>query len=162
MFFYTSLFVANLIVAFVLLWLYKPIMNAGRVVYRAILPSSKSNPASYLKQKVLLTTVNDTATPWGWKSSDTPRSMARRHAAQPSERDPRGWPGKGHDVGGRQTHRNTNVNKAVPRPADKSMQNIGWPYREEKLSSYGKANTVKRKATPKRTNLKTASKPWGW
>ena len=162
MFFYTSLFVASLIVALVIVWLFNAMKNAGKAVYSAILPSSKNNPASHVKERVLLTTVNDTPTPWGWKSSDTPRNMARRHAAQSSERTSWGWKGKGHDIDGRQAHRNTHDNKIVARPAASSMKNVGWPYREEKLSSHGKANTVKRKAPPKRTNLKTANKPWGW
>ena len=137
MFFYTSLFVASIIIALVVVWLYNAMKNVGKVVYRAILPSSKNNPASHVKKRVLHATVNDTRTPWGWQ-------------------------GKGRVAGGRNAQRKSHHNKPVANPAGRSMQNVGWPYREEKLSSFGKAHTAQRKAKPKRTNPKTASKPWGW
>jgi hypothetical protein len=80
MFFYTSLLVASVIVAFVVLWLYKAILDAGRVIYKAMmLPSSKDGPTDHLAIRTMCTTINDTPMPWGWKSDQTPRQAARVH-----------------------------------------------------------------------------------
>lgn len=69
MFFYTSLFIASILVALVLIKLYRAISDAGKAVYQAILPSSKlkHDPTSHLDKVELNTTVNDVPMPWGWQ-----------------------------------------------------------------------------------------------
>lgn len=48
-------------------------------------------------------------------------------------------------------------------PASIRSQNVGWPYREEKMRTGGKDYKTTRKVPRvKKTNLKTLSKPWGW
>jgi hypothetical protein len=42
-------------------------------------------------------------------------------------------------------------------------QKVGWPYREDMKRTGGKVYKATRKVPPPRkTNLKTLSKPWGW
>jgi len=158
MFFYTALFVASVIAAFVIIWLYRSIADAGKAVYQAMLPSSKHAATSHLESQTMRTTVNGTPTPWGWKSHETPANLAKTHAALPTEKTPWGWKGNQGEVRQRQPH---NAH-AASRTASKQKQNVGWPYREEKSEFAGKAYKVTRKVKLKKTNLATASKPWGW
>jgi hypothetical protein len=93
MFFYVALLIACVIIALVILYLYNSLVEVGRTIYRAFLPSAKTNFTTQPQDKNLATTINDTPTPWGWDSQ---------------------------------------------------------------------AYSVTRKAKPKRANLKTTGKPWGW
>lgn len=68
MFFYASLFVACVILAVIIVWLYRALAGVGQAVYQAFLPSSKrdNGPTSHLDTQRLNTTINDVPTPWGW------------------------------------------------------------------------------------------------
>jgi len=165
MFFYTSLFVASLIVALVVLWLYHALADVGKAVYRAILPSSKDNPADHLnRESVLRTTINDTPTPWGWGEHAKPSQAARTSRIAPSESVPWGWPGNDNKIRehGQQYDLNAGVALTEPAPDKKKEPATGWPYREEKFDFAGKSYKVSRKATPKKTNLRNTGTPWGW
>ena len=148
MFFYTSLFIASLVVALVIVWLYNAVADVATQIYRAFLPSSKNNTTEYVREVSLRTTINDTRTPWGWNSHETPRTVAKTHAAIPSstsKASPWGWPGSD-----------------KPKSAEKEKSKVSWPCREEESEFAGKSYKVTRKAKPRRTNLSTAGKPWGW
>jgi len=165
MFFYTSLFVASLIVALVVLWLYHAIADVGKAVYRAILPSSKGNPADHLEaETVLRTTINDTPTPWGWGDHAKPSQAARTAKIAPSDSVPWGWPGNNNEIREHGQHYDLNAGKALTEPgaAKKPKPVTGWPYREEKFDFAGKSYKVSRKAKLKKTNLGNTSTPWGW
>ena len=155
MLFYTALIIASLIVALLVLWAFQVIARAGRSVFKSRLPDAKNASTSHLRVQRLATTVNETPTPWGWKSHETPANMAKTHAAPPSRQTQ--WGGSenttrppAYDNSG--STRRVNINK----PA------IGWPYREEKSELAGKAYKVSRKTKPRLSNLGTVSKPWGW
>ena len=168
MFFYASLFVATLILAAVVLWLYRAVVGAGKAVYQAILPSSKSGSADHLAREAVRTTVNETRTPWGWGEHAKPAHAARtaKNAAAPvgkSDNVPWGWPGsekKGHDYKPGMSHARRAGADSTAKPAAKGQ--IGWPYREDKFEFAGKAYKVTRKVAPKKTNLASTGKPWGW
>ena len=99
MFFYTSLFIASLIVALVIVWLYNSVADVVTQVYRAFLPSSKNNFTDQVRDVPLhATTINDTPTPWGWNSHETPKTVAKTHAAIPSKSTPWGWSGNDREI----------------------------------------------------------------
>lgn len=157
MFFYSALFVASVIAALVILWVYNAVIEAGKVVYRAILPSSKRKATEHLdKEQRLATTINDTPTPWGWESGATPAREAHTHPALPSKQIPWGWQGN------KSKTREHGSSNAKIRSRETKTPSVGWPYREEKLELGGKTYKVSRKVRPKRTNLATTGKPWGW
>lgn len=165
MFFYTSLFIASLIVALVALWLYHALADIGKVVYRAILPSSKGNPADHLEPAaVLRTTINDTPTPWGWGDDAKPSQAARTAKIAPSDSVPWGWPGNNNKIREHGNNYDLNAGRPLvePNAAKKQKATTGWPYREEKFDFAGKSYKVSRKAKPKKTNLSNTSTPWGW
>lgn len=165
MFFYTSLFVASLIVALILLWLYHAIADVGKAVYRAILPSSKNKPTDHLDSSVVLrTTINEVPTPWGWGEHSKPSQAARIAKIAPSDSVPWGWPGNGSKIRERGQHYDLNGGQALTelKPNQKKEVLVGWPYREEKFDFAGKSYKVSRKATLKKTNLRTTGTPWGW
>lgn len=165
MFFYTSLFIASLIVALIALWLYNALVDIGKVVYQAILPSSKGNPTDHLKPEVVLrTTINDVPTPWGWGEHSKPSQAARTAKIAPSDSVPWGWPGNNSKIRehGRQYDLNGGAALTDPQPDQQAKSATGWPYREEKFDFAGKSYKVSRKATPKKTNLSKTGTPWGW
>ena len=154
MFFYTSLFVAGLIVALLILWLYNAILDVGKQVYRAILPSSKSNVTRHVQEIPLHTTINDT--------------VAKTRAAKPSKATPWGWPGNKNEVQGHgpatswPNGSKTEASLAGNGEKPKSAQKVGWPYREEEFEFAGKSYKVSRKVKKRKTNLSKTGKPWGW
>ena len=177
MVFYSLLFVASVIVALVVLYLYHQLAGAGQAVYKTLLPSSKTNPASDRDYARIATSVNDTPTPWGWKSKAAQTKKSRVHPASPPGNVPWGWKGNDHKIrehGPKPSIHNTVKSGAVgldaflkqnengPNSSSASSGNVGWPYREEKSEFAGKVYKMKRKAAPARTNLRTAGKPWGW
>jgi hypothetical protein len=66
MFFYVALLIACVIIALVILYLYNSLVDVGRTIYRAFLPSARTNFTTQPQAKNLATTINDTRTPWGW------------------------------------------------------------------------------------------------
>jgi hypothetical protein len=165
MFFYTSLFIASLIVALVVLWLYHALADVGKAVYRAILPSSKGNSTDHLTSEAYRrTTINDTPTPWGWGEHAKPSQAARTAKIAPSDSAPWGWPGNKNKIRERGQQYDLNGGAALTEtaPEKKKETGTGWPYREEKFDFAGKSYKVSRKASPKKTNLRNTGTPWGW
>lgn len=174
MFFYTSLFVASVIVALVVVWLFNAIMDVGKQVYRAMLPSSKDNLTSHVHDVPLNTTINDTPTPWGWKSHETPRNAAKTHAATPipAKSTPWGWPGNEGEVrkhgpehvmpNGSRTEADMWGLGGKAKSTEPAKLKVGWPYREEKFEFAGKSYKVSRKRKVRKTDLSKTGKPWGW
>jgi hypothetical protein len=177
MVFYSILFVASVIVALVVLYLYHMLADVGKTVYKAFLPSTKDSSSNHQTKVKVATSINDTPTPWGWQGKAAQESRKRTSPVASPKNVPWGWKGNNHEIRDRgskppvqtavrigakgldallkQSGNGSNSDSA-------SRKKVGWPYREEKTEFAGKAYTVKRKATPARTNLRTAGKPWGW
>lgn len=172
MLFYISLFIASVIAAIVILYVYNAIVDIGKEVYRSFLPSakrkSKGEVTNHVSEPSYSSRINETPTPWGWQSHSTPATSARTHPAPPVENTPWGWKGKneGRTDSGNESSSGLDgyLNKtsygsepvATPKPT------VGWPYREEKSEMAGKAYKIKRTVSPRRTNLKETGTPWGW
>jgi hypothetical protein len=140
MFFYTSLFIASIFVALVILWAYHAVADAGYAIFRSLLPSTKKGPTSHLSFQVRPKTINGTQTPWGWKNHDAPAKMARRHTAMPLNHQSA-----------------TNTAKEMNKP-----KNATWVHREERSELGGKAYKVTRKNESVAEGLKTSERPWNW
>lgn len=173
MFFYTALFVASVITALIVLYLYNALMDVGKAVYKAMLPSSKDNLSRHIDDTPYHATINDTPTPWGWDANAGRGNPAKAVPASPNDDTPWGWKGNDNEIrehGAKGTVRNAALgleaflNKTTSEPSSRASKPsaVGWPYREEKSEFAGKAYKVKRKVAPRRTNLKTTSTPWGW
>jgi len=177
MFFYTSLFIASVIAALVILYLYNAVADVGRAVYRAMLPSSKEKLARQIDEPKFSTSINDTPTPWGWGSHATPEKAAQTHPASSPNGTPWGWKGNNNGMRERGQVREYNhsgatqkvtgldafvKNNGGPSSADAKRPVVGWPYREEKVEFAGKAYKVTRSVKPRKTNLRNTSTPWGW
>lgn len=178
MFFYTSLFVASFIVAMVVLWLYKSLVGAGKAIYQAILPSSKSSITDHVKETAVPLTINNARTPWGWEGNASPATLARTHAALPEEKAfdaqsvPWGWKGNKHKVSEYRVKDGIPLkpvtgarSKVFDRPsktASNMAKMIGWPYREDQFEFAGDTYRVTQKMKPRKTILSESAKPWGW
>ena len=168
MFFYALLFLASIAAALVILHLYNSIASIGRTVYTAILPSTKDGRNDHLEGVPLNTTINKTLTPWGWKEHSTPAALARTHPAEADTQTPWGWPGNEKEIRERkpvdQSSDGGDLRSYLKHQQVKNQSvaekkpTVGWPYREEKIEG----STATRRLKPKRTNLSTTGKPWGW
>ena len=141
MIFYTLLFIACLIAAFIALYLFKALEGVGRSVYRAFLPSSKTNVAGPRQRVRYRSTKNRAKTPWGWKGND---KKVRQYASKPASAS---------GASGLDAFINNH---------GKQSEAVGWPYREEKTDLTGKSYKVSRKAVSAKTNRGSKGKPWGW
>lgn len=168
MLFYAAIFISSLIVATVVIWLWRAIFNAGKVVYQTILPSYKDSrdPTSHLDTHRLVTTIHEVQTPWGWKGGANPAQLARSTTPAPARPAAWGWPGnqlktsknKSNHVG----HKTYTVQASGMRNSTKEKPHIGWPYRAELISSSGKTYSGNRIEKLRKNHLKTMNKPWGW
>lgn len=166
MFFYISLFVASIIAAFVALYLFNLLVNAGKAIQKSWLPSAKGNPTRHVAG-VRYGTAADTSTPWGWKGHSSPAGAARRHPAKPAVKAPWGWQGNAVRESGQSTKNTSGLdafieNSTHEKPETAGNPTVGWPYREEKKESAGRAYKVTRKHAAQRSNIKDAKAPWGW
>jgi len=168
MFFYISLFVASIIAAFVVLYLFNLLVSAGKRIQKSSLPSSKGNPTRHVGG-VRYGTAANTSTPWGWKGHASPSSAARRHPAKPPVKTPWGWQGGEGPVrnGNHSTKEATGLDAFIENSANKTSvngvsPNVGWPYREEKKEVAGRAYKVTRKNTARSSNVSSVKAPWGW
>jgi hypothetical protein len=141
MFFYTSLFVACVITALLVLYLYNAIADASRSIYRAFLPSSKNKPTSHLDGLKVRSTVNRTPSPWGWKGND---NVIREHGPKAAAAN---------GAGGFDAFINNHSRESA---------SVGWPYREEKSELTGSVYKVSRKTGAAGARRGSGGKPWGW
>jgi hypothetical protein len=167
MFFYTALFIASVIVAFVLLYLYRSLWEVASTIYKVFLPSAKTNHPRQAEDENLATSINRTPTPWGWDGRATSENANRPQAARQSGQTPWGWPGNDHEIrerspGNRLLNSLHSLHDDVSATGADRNPTVGWPYREEEFEFAGKTYKITRKATPERSNLKTTGKPWGW
>ncbi len=185
--FYAALLVASIILAVILLWLYRAISGIGTAIYQAILPSSKGNT----QQKYPLTghiktqtTVNNASTPWGWGGNNGPASPKRATtaptAASPawtsSNRETHqnggGYTPTGSPFGSAQdTGSNSAAGMAKPVAQGLRMKSAtlsGWPFSDEHVSfasnDLGSQNkeSADRRDQIRRNLRKAECKPWGW
>lgn len=177
MFFYTSLIVFNVVMALVILWLYRLLMDAGYALYRSIMPSSGEDAVDHVKDDHLTTTINDIPIPWGWQRSSLAR-VAKNVAPVPKVSVPSanpipwGWKGNKHKVQEYKVKEGIwlnpvaatswflNGNKAAS--AGRIDEHPEWPDREDEFEFAGASYRVTRKIKPKKANLKNVTKPWGW
>ncbi len=163
MFFYASLFVASLIVALVVHWLYQVIKDAWEVLARTIFLHRQNRAAAGFEAAV-------GPSAWGRGERANPSQAARTAAIAPADTVPWGWPGHEHNVreqGVREQGPKTTPGYGSVAPAGMVSRQreevaVGWPYREEKLEMAGKAYKVTRKTAVKKENLSASGKPWGW
>lgn len=174
MFFYTSLFVASVLVALVTLFLFNALRDAGKAVYRAFLPSSKNDLSARAPDEVLSTTVNETPTPWGWSNKASQAKTERKNRVFSSKQTPWGWKGNDRVIREHGSRSAAKSGAAIgldgflakmeneSNSTENPVATVGWPYREEKFEFAGKSYKVTRKAKPAKTNLRNTGKPWGW
>lgn len=166
---YATIFIASVIVASIIIFLYKVISNSSRSVY-----SSRERPIIYdVKpnyQKDRLTAGGIPDFKYG-DSHATPRHMAKTHPALPTDTIEWGWKGSGkqsHQQPGHHATGNANSSHCSlydlkpESPGVKRSQKAGWPYREEKSVGAGKVYKVTRKVASKDSGADDLHKPWGW
>ena len=130
-----------MIVAFIALYIFRAFEGLGRSVYRAFLPSAKTNVAGHRKRVRYKSTKNRAKTPWGWNGN--PKKV-RQHGSKSAS-----------------TNGATGLDAFINNHR-KQSEAVGWPYREEKNDLTGKSYKVSRKAVSANTKRDSKGKPWGW
>jgi len=170
---YTTLFVASLIVAAVIFFLYRVISDSSRSVY------SSKNPLAIIDstQGPHKDTTGSAGpaykpTPFGQDGHASPKHVARSNPAMPTETVNWGWQGSGGQLREPQLHLAKaagesrhcslfDVNATETRP--QTGQYTGRLHREEKLNSTGRTYKVTRKEDHRTTpEPESLNKPWGW
>ena len=172
---YAAIFLSSLIVAAVVVWLWRAIANAGKAFYQSILPSHRETTdlTRHLDTQRLTSTINDVPTPWGWKGDANPAQVARSRTPAPAglavpvgSGVPAPWGWSGNQA--KKTNNNHIYDKTVSkngsgmRKSAKEKELIGWPYQAEKTGFSGKINKASRIEKMRKNQLKTMNKPWGW
>ena len=69
--FYVSLFLASLVVAALVVWFYRVVVQASRETYKSFLPSSNEevSMASMARVTASRRASKGRGTPWGWKNT---------------------------------------------------------------------------------------------
>lgn len=138
MFFYVSLFVACVFLAFVVIYIINALTAVGSGLYRAFLPSAKKGTAGRHERVYSRTTRNSAQTPWGWKGNNNViREHGSRHAT---------------------AYATSGLDDLIRDHGSRSSS-AGWPHREEKADLTGKSYKVSRQSGASRSGR---SKPWGW
>jgi len=156
MFFYTSLFVASLVAALVLYWIYNAIVDGGRAVNRAFLSPSKSQHTDKLEREISHTAEADTPSVWGQGEHANPEQAARTAAIAPPDSVPWGWPSNDQ----KQSHSAPARQQAVS--GQKKSLPTGWPSRVDKAELAGTKYKVSRKSRSQASSFDTKTKQWGW
>jgi hypothetical protein len=177
MLFYVSLFLFCFALSVVMVWLFRSLNAVGKAVYRALLPSSKSNRPSRVEEEVGPATLNETRVPWGWKGSPVEYVPTEEAIAEPVTRSapiPWGWPGnsgnrepgsRGKRQWGKRYRRHKTLVPVQPAPDEETEQQaqVGWPYRDEAFEFAGRMYRVKHAYIPLRgPRLGGVVRPWGW
>ena len=162
MFFYTFLLIASLLVALVIFWIYRTIAYNAGSVYKTVLSGTEIGSASQLKAEAAPVITDESPTPWGRKSHETPQNAAKTYAALPTEKPHWDWSGSQNEIHEHHPHHGSHEGYAASKQAKTRKLGDGWPHREEKLEFGGKAYKVTRKVTPSTSDTSIASKPWGW
>jgi len=142
MFFYTSLFIASLLVALVVHWLYRVITDAVRALSKTRLSTVKSSPAGRQKHEHgKQTQTSGDSVPWG-------------------------WPGNEHDIQVREEGQlydlSTGVLLSEQAPEQKKEPAESWSAFLDKPEFVAKPRKKASKEAAGKTNIGTISKPWGW
>ncbi|MGD8384964.1 MAG: hypothetical protein PVF89_06125 [Lysobacterales bacterium] len=141
MFFYAGLFIACFIVAMIAVWLYRSITNAGRTVYKSILPSARTKSAldRHLDRVALRNRGQGASSPWGSSDKTRPEQYARIIS---QSRSSRGFNATGSGKG--KTASSANYSRSNSGLALGSRETFAC--RDEEFEFAGKTYTVKRRA----------------
>lgn len=172
MVFYVSLLLSCIAVSVVIVWLYRSFAAVGKAVYRAFLPSSKSNRARN-EQLVKHVSLASTPSPWGWDSTHTHhhRSPIEKHVKAVREPvAPWGWKGNSRNAEIRKPVVSDDLEvasyafkNAVSRAVDRvTPAKEATTESSENFEFAGKKYKVVRKKKLSKRNSGGTGKPWGW
>lgn len=174
MLFYAALTVAGVIVAAIVVWMLRSLMDAGRSAYRTLSPSARA--ASDVKLAHLNTNLAAAPAPWGWGSGKGApggkRFDSHRFQQQPQS------PSKSRDFSQLEAYARSNekmkVERDVNSPHVGSVRNVltgydmnrntqtdtsCWPYRDNLTDTSSSLPKAKESATERDEQ---PTKPWGW
>jgi len=139
---YTTIFVACVVAAIIIPWLYRLISGAGKAVHRTILPRSEHGPTSHLKTSL----ARHGSTPWDLKNHYAPGMLAKveqKIAMDNSYYGPR-------------NQYSTSTQAKV------FMPNAGWINREDKTALNCNSYKVTRRLKIREKFPNIVSKPTSW
>ena len=140
MFFYTSLLIACVIAAFLGLYLFNAVANAGKAFQSTLQSKPRDNVTGHIEKTRYYSTRNSTPAPWGWKGSQKEiRNRGPRTA----------------------TVNGASSLNAIINNHDNKSKSVGWLHREEKAEFAGSSYKVSRRPGSI-SGRKLGGKPWGW
>jgi hypothetical protein len=150
MLFYTTIFVACLISAIAIPWLYRSISSAGKAVQRTILPSSEQGPTSHLETSP----VRNGSTPFDLKNHHVPGMLLAREYAGRSKVEQK--------FAGANSYYGPRFIYSASTQAKVWTPNAGSIHRKDKPALLGNTYKVTRTVNPREKFSKIISKPSSW
>jgi hypothetical protein len=150
MLFYTTIFVACVIAAIIIPWLYRLISGAGKAVHRTILPRSEHGPTSHLKTS----TVRNGSHPFDLKNHHAPGMLLAREYAGRSK--------VGQKIGENTSYYGPHNNYSAPSYNKARMPKADWIHREDKTALIGSTYKVTRRVNTKMKMPKILRKQSIW
>ena len=130
---YTTIFVACVIAAILIPWLYRLISGAGNAVHQTILPRSEHGPNSHLETHP----VRNGSSPWDLKKHHALGMLAMEYAARPKAEQ---------KFAGDNSYYGPRNNYSALKPVKSRMPSAGWIHREDKQMLKGDTYRVTRRA----------------
>lgn len=161
MLYYTSLFLVIVLVSVIAIWMYRAILGASRVAYKASVPGGKKisprtrtrlKARAKARAKAAKSGTSEAPVPWGWKGNPNP--IHSHHETHKPGSSKKHWNGLSH------SHAAASEHTISTPPSNAGRKNVGWPYKEEKMEFAGKAYKVNRKAVD--GDFNGNGKPWVW
>ena len=153
MFFYIAIFIACVIAAIIIPWLFRLISGAGKAVQRSVLPGAEKGPVSHLNISPVYAGNNGASTPWDLVSYNESTALARVRAKRLAAE--RNTAKNNSYIGPRNEY-------SAPLHTDVNLPVTGWINREDKPSKDGTSYKVTRRVRTREKNPKHVNRPTSW
>lgn len=153
MFFYTAIFIACVIAAITIPWLYRLISGAGKMVQQTILSGSEKGPVSHLNTNPVYAGNNGASPPWDLVSYNEPSAQARARAKRSAAES---------NTGKNNSYIGPRNEYSAPLHANVDLPSFGWIQREDKPLQDGTSYKVTRRVRTREKSPKHVNRPSSW
>ncbi len=153
MLFYTSIFIACIITAVVIPWLYRLVSGAGTVILQTISPRCEKGPTCHLKANSVRLRSHSLSAYRSLETHGAPIISTRTHGKRPEIRQ---------EIAEDASYYGPRNIYSAPSHARVRLPSAGWLRREDSHSEIGGTYKVTRRLKVREKNPKIESKPASW
>ena len=150
---YTAIFIACIIAAVAIPWLYRLVSGAGTVILQTIIPGSENGPTSHLKVNSVHSHSHSQSACWSHETQGTPMISAGLHVKRLELRQ---------EIAEDASYYGPRNKHSAPSHPRVQLPGVGWLRREDSISTAGRTYKVTRRLKVREINPKILSKPASW